>query len=236
MKLEGGFILHIDGTCDGKSPILMSGLDSITEIVLGNIKMPSEKASEIIPFLEKINERFGMPIAVVSDMGRGIIKAVKTVFPNIPHFICHFHFLRDIGKDMFGSDYALIRNRLKSHGIRALLNRRLRALNLKLTSEAVDAIEAAIDAGNMPLPSSGSMTDASLYSLIQWTMTNRHKGYGFPFDCPHSDLALRLFHLFEKVSAIRAHTGGKKFFRLQEDLKPLINDTQLKSAMDAVKT
>jgi hypothetical protein len=45
-------------------------------------------------------------------MGRGILSAVKTVFPGIPDFICHFHFLRDIGKDLFETEYATIRNRL----------------------------------------------------------------------------------------------------------------------------
>jgi hypothetical protein len=144
MKQEGGFILHLDGTCDGKSPVLMSGLDSISAIVLGNIKLPSEKASEIVPFLEKIRDRFGMPIAIVSDMGRGIMAAVKTVFPNIFHFICHFHFLRDIGKDMLNTDYAVIRNRLMSHGIRSVLNRYARALKLKLTAQAIDDMEVAV--------------------------------------------------------------------------------------------
>jgi len=30
------------------------------------------------------------------------MKAIKTVFPGIADFICHFHFLKDIGNDLFG--------------------------------------------------------------------------------------------------------------------------------------
>ena len=37
MQLKGGYVFHLDGTCDGQSPLLMSGLDSLSEIVLGNV-------------------------------------------------------------------------------------------------------------------------------------------------------------------------------------------------------
>ena len=43
MRAKGGYILHLDGTCDQRGPVLMSGLDSLSEIVLGNVKLPSEK-------------------------------------------------------------------------------------------------------------------------------------------------------------------------------------------------
>jgi hypothetical protein len=44
LSLRGGYILHLDGTCEGDSPHLMSALDEIAQIVLDNIKIPSEKA------------------------------------------------------------------------------------------------------------------------------------------------------------------------------------------------
>ncbi|WP_207309149.1 hypothetical protein [Desulfobacter hydrogenophilus] len=54
MSHKGGYILHIDGTCEGGSPHLFTGMDGIAQIVLDNIKLPSEKAESIIPFLERI--------------------------------------------------------------------------------------------------------------------------------------------------------------------------------------
>ena len=36
MGMNGGYILHLDGTCEGASPHLLSVLDGITEIVLEN--------------------------------------------------------------------------------------------------------------------------------------------------------------------------------------------------------
>jgi hypothetical protein len=73
----------------------MSSLDSLSELVLGNVKVPSEKTAQIIPFLEEIKRRYGLALAVVHDMGPGILAAVKEVFVGIPDLICHFHFLRD---------------------------------------------------------------------------------------------------------------------------------------------
>ena len=87
MNRNGGYILHLDATCEGDSPHLMSGLDGISEIVLENVKLPSEKAETIIPFLENIKKAYGNPLALVHDMGKGILAAVKKVFPNIADYI-----------------------------------------------------------------------------------------------------------------------------------------------------
>ena len=58
---------HVDGTFDGRGTMLTSGIDSITEIVPGNVKSPSEKAEKIIPFLHDIKRRFEDPVALVHD-------------------------------------------------------------------------------------------------------------------------------------------------------------------------
>jgi hypothetical protein len=54
MILRGGNILHLDGTCEADSPQLFTGMDGIAKIVLDNIKLPSEKAESLIPFLKQI--------------------------------------------------------------------------------------------------------------------------------------------------------------------------------------
>jgi hypothetical protein len=50
-------------------------------------------------------------------MGVGILAAVKEVFDRVPDFICHFHFLRDLGKDLLEADYDAIRQRLRQHAL-----------------------------------------------------------------------------------------------------------------------
>jgi hypothetical protein len=101
MALRGGYILHLDGTCEGDSPNLFSGMDGIARIILDNVKLPSEKTELLIPFLRRIKRHYGDPLALVHDMGHGLMAAIDVVFPGVQDFICHFHFLRDIGKDSF---------------------------------------------------------------------------------------------------------------------------------------
>ena len=108
MGLNGGYLLHMDGTCEGGSPHLFSCIDELSNIVLGNKKMPSEDSQYIIPLLRQLKGAYGDPIALVHDMGKAILKAVTTVFPGVADYICHFHFLRDLGKDLFDFEYRTI--------------------------------------------------------------------------------------------------------------------------------
>ena len=134
MGSVGGYILHLDGTCEGDSPHLMSTIDGLSKIVLDNIKIPSENAAQLIPFLRTIKQAYGEPIAMVHDMGSAILNATKEVFPNIPDYICHFHFLKDIGKDLFAHDNSTIRRHLKTHAIRSHLRKTAKGLK-----KAIDA-------------------------------------------------------------------------------------------------
>jgi uncharacterized protein YbaR (Trm112 family) len=136
MSRRGGYILHVDGTCEGNSPHLFCGLDGISEIVLGAIKTPSEKKEELIPFFERIKKQYGTPIALVHDMGVAILMAIAVVFPGIADFICHFHFLKDIGKDVLLQDHQTIMKRLKVFDVRGSFRRKANYLKGKIGNDA----------------------------------------------------------------------------------------------------
>ena len=163
----------------------MSSLDSISQIVLGNIKLPAEDEKHIVPFLQRMKKNYGIPIALVHDMGRGILKAVAKIFTGVPDFICHFHFLRDIGKDFLGDQYDIIRKRLSKHQISSKLRYRAKQLkrNIDQSPELIDLLETGI--GDHPLSSSSlkSLADLNGYTLIRWTLEAKSEGngYGFPF-------------------------------------------------------
>ena len=69
---KGGYILHLDATCEGDSPQLFSGMDELSRMVLGNRKMPSEDSQHIIPLLDELKAAYGVPLALVHDMQRDI--------------------------------------------------------------------------------------------------------------------------------------------------------------------
>lgn len=87
---QGGYILHLDGTCEEDSPHFIVGLDGRSGLVLASIKIPSEKSEGIIPLLRDIVERYGKPLGVMRDMGKAFEKAKAAVLPDVPDWICHF--------------------------------------------------------------------------------------------------------------------------------------------------
>ncbi len=231
MALRGGYILHIDGTCEGDSPHLFTGIDGIAQIVLDNIKLPSEKAELLIPFFRQIRQQYGDPTALVHDMGKGILSAVKTVFKGIPDFICHFHFLRDIGKDLFEEEYAIIRKRLKTHKIRAVVRRKAKELAKIIGDdpEAVGHLLAGIENGCVDGTAMDKMPAMAAYAMVHWIFDKSQlQGYGFPFDCPHLIFYQRLKRLHELINAQRIK--DKTLSRLWRPLTKVVEDQQLKKA------
>jgi hypothetical protein len=245
MAVRGGYILHLDGTCEGDSPHLFSGLDGIGQVVLENIKLPSEKAELLIPFLRKIKHHYGNPIALVHDMGKGILRAVGEVFAGTPDFICHFHFLRDIGKDLLQEDYGRIRNRLKKLKIRTQLRQRAKALDKGLGEDdkAVGALKAGIKKGEMDLCSFHQMPKLAAFTMIHWAFDacGDSGGYGFPFDLPHLLFYQRLKMIYSFIEPIRdtpfrhENKTYKPLFQLFRLLKQVMDDPTLNRSVARIE-
>jgi len=204
---RGGYILHLDGTCEGDSPNLFCGLDGLSELVLDTIKIASEKKDQLIPFFRGIKARFGEPRALVHDMGKGILNAVTEVFPDTPDFICHFHFLRDIGKDLLLSDYTAFNKRLQKLKVRTVLRRRAKYLESKIDPESddIDAIVESIQHGSTQSVDPQPVSVIVAYALIHWIFQypSQSNGYGFPFDRSHLDFYRRLQKVYRLLGKIK---------------------------------
>lgn len=246
MALQGGYILHLDATYEDKSPLLMTGIDAVMEIVLGNIKLPSEKAEGIVPFLRQLQQAFGPPLALVHDMSKGIQRAIEEVFPGIPDYICHFHFLRDLGKDLLGGDYDRLRQRLQTHGTVGALRARLR--NWQRLIDAAPALRQTLH----QLPASGLPTQPqphapllAAYLLAHWVLAGRQQGhgYGFPFDRPLLATARRAQEVFAQLEALlptlrRSGNGreNRPLHQLRLELEPLVTDRPLRRTLDRLQS
>lgn len=245
MRLRGGYILHLDATCEGRDPILMSSLDSISQIVLGNVKLPAEDEKPIVPFLQRMKKTFGIPVALVHDMGRGLLKAVAKVFPEIPDFICHFHFLRDIGKDLLGDPYDIIRKRLSRHQMSSKLRCRAKQLKQAIdqSPEWIDLLEAGIEENPLATASLDSLADLNVYTLILWTLEGKSQGhgYGFPFDRPHLTFAKRIRQLHTHIALLkksqrrRQSQENKPYIKIPNDLQKIIKDKVLWNAVEELE-
>jgi hypothetical protein len=196
MQSKGGYILHMDGTCEGGSPHLFSCMDEISNIVLGNRKMPTEDSQYIIPLLQDLKAAYGNPAAIVHDMGGAILKAVLAVFLGIPDFICHFHFLRDLGKDLFNVEYRAIRRIIRAYNIRAKLYKISKQLKAVIGDDEVlsESLDVYLKDKEIGCPRVTLDPHVLAYLLVAWVLESdsASNGFGFPFDQPHLEFYLRL--------------------------------------------
>lgn len=229
MTLSGGYVLHLDATHDGDAPVLMTGMDGLSQIVLANVKLASEDSEDIARFLQSIKATYGIPRACVHDMGLGIRKAVAEVFPGIPDFVCHFHFLRDIGKDFLDPAYRELRRLLRKHCASTKLCALVREAREEL--EHQDA-QCALVAQTLKSGESHALEPATtVYLVALWALQGKHEGdgYGFPFDRPLLQFAQRIMELhLLLLDLLKRCADNRLLSRLAKLVALIANDSQIR--------
>lgn len=201
---QGGYILHLDATCEADSPKLVSSIDSVSGFVLYSAKLKSENKDDMTSFLKEIKSSFGIPHAVMSDMSKGIKAAAEYVFGDIPHFICHFHFLSIVGQILFDKENTSLRNALSKAGISG----NLKAMRRKLAQKFINISRHEIE-NFLKKPEKMARTlvapQICLYYLIQWILDHgaNGNGYGFPFDQRYLEFYRRLDIAYSIIENIR---------------------------------
>ena len=192
IQKNGGYIAHLDGTCDGASPHFFCAIEEQLKLVLLSRKIPSESADAIIPILWELEEAYGRPLGIVCDMSKAIISAIKTVFPGIRIFICHFHYLRDLGKDLFKNDHDALASILRDYEVKTTLSKFARELRdfIRDYPTLSRYLESNVD----ELFSQQLPEEVLAHLLIEWIQNYSRDlgGYGFPFDRAHLALVKRM--------------------------------------------
>lgn len=202
MHQRGGYILHIDGTCEEGSRVLLVCLDSLSGQVLESRKISSENVEEVGQVLRDVNRDWGCPLAVVHDLRKSLITAVGSVFPGVAQFVCHFHFAADVGKDILSPHVDRLRNLFRRTKVRPKLRALCRSLKkFAATQDRGEHVLSAILDG----PSGKQLHDLStpeavkgtVHALATWILAFSHHGdgYGFPFDVPYLTLYDRVLEV-----------------------------------------
>jgi hypothetical protein len=203
IEKQGGYILHLDATCQGDSPKLVSSIDPISGFVLYSAKLKSENKEDLIGFLEEIKSRLSVPLAVVSDMAEAIKAAVKSVFGDIAHYICHFHFLKAIGLTLFDNECSALRKALSKAGVLGNLKTMRHKMSNKFDEIPISEIETFLekpkDFGKTLIAS-----ELAVYYLILWILDfgSNADGYGFPFDHRHLNFYNRLKTAYSLIKEV----------------------------------
>ena len=106
LAAQGHVILAIDGLQpDVGHEVLWVVRDCVSGEVLLARSLLSGTADDLAPLLREAAEAAGVPVlGVVSDGQRSVRRAVERALPEVPHQLCHFHFLREAALPVFEAD------------------------------------------------------------------------------------------------------------------------------------
>jgi len=243
-KRQLGYMLHVDCSSEQKSDTVFVCYDRTSEIALVSEKIPSERLPFLVPILKKVRRRLGDPISTMSDLGIAILKALEKVFPNVERRICHFHFLRDVGKDIVGCSYEAVRMRLNESKINAELNaieRDILSLNSAPRRSAVAVIK-----GEGPFlrrctrRQYGEVEPLLALRFVRSCRKVRSStGFGYPFDLPWVRYAEELCRQAVEVHAclevVQQRMITPVFLkRIGTVLSPLLPGGALRNELDPV--
>src|SRR4051812_24523403 len=103
---QGRVILALDGLQpDVGHEVLWVIRDCLSGEVLLARSLLSSTAADLAPLLREVADAVGVPVVgVVSDGQTSIRRAVERALPEVPHQLCHFHFLREAALPIFEAD------------------------------------------------------------------------------------------------------------------------------------
>ncbi|MBI3935386.1 MAG: hypothetical protein HY323_00270 [Betaproteobacteria bacterium] len=196
LAADGGYPLHIDATGEDGRGTLFVAYAGWKKWVLASRKLSTERAELILPCLRQVVHDFGIPCAVMRDLGRAVIKATNDLASELDVDLvilsCHLHFLSDIGKDLLEESHNQLRELFRRAGLRAALRALSRDIGRHLGSQLADlrpdvARWSQSDTEHT-LPE-GPGGRATVRALAQWALDFPQDGeYGsFPFDRPYLD-------------------------------------------------
>ncbi len=246
LAMQGGYILHLDSTSRAGSMKLLSGIDELSGLVLLNVKLTREGGAEVTRFLKQVVGRYGTPLAICCDMASALRVGCEQALKGVPVHICHFHFLRDCGKDLMESDYRELKLRLAEHQIEKKLEALSQELQPDLQSQrswAEDLLKNLAET-NAVEPAELSQAQhraiVALHCLSGLQATQQGDGLGFPFDLPALRFYQQLLAIHESISDVRcAMALGAELQRLYDRLRRLITgvaeDPQLRELAQRIE-
>lgn len=122
-KEQGQIVLAIDGLQpDVGHEVLWVLRDCLSGEVLLARSLLSACEADLANLIREVQQVIDVPIhGVISDGQRSLRNAVQAVLPDIPHQLCHFHYLREAAKPVYEADKHA-KKELKKHlrGVRPI--------------------------------------------------------------------------------------------------------------------
>lgn len=189
---QAGYVWSLDGTLEPGTPVYFGVFEVGSGIMLSCRKIATEASELIEPLLEETRQGYGIPQRVLLDLSVQISQASQSVFPDVPHWVCHYHFCHDIGEDLYRQPNQALLHRLQSWGLQLKLCQQRQGQTAWLRNEGVSPhsksqLERLLRGESLTLsePRQGKVVYREiLLALHAWMLDYRADGQreGFPFD------------------------------------------------------
>ena len=240
LQRGGGFFLYFDAMHPGSGAahIMCAVAEEISEkvnIVLGSTKLPTESTESVAAFFREIKDKYGNPVAGICDLLASNLAAFKEVFPGVLLLICHFHFLRSVGKDFLGYETTRLQIILKQYDVNKRLKELLRNCKEKIDvnpmlSHYLEYDEAGYRSFFQKFPGI-----VKTYCKIQWILAYEQdlNGYGAPFDRSEFVYLQRMRKTYESLK--EQSFDVEELSELKFFLASILEDPDLKKHMKAIE-
>lgn len=182
LKQQGQVILAIDGLQpDVGHEVLWVIRDCLSGEVLCARALLSSAQEDLVRLLEEVKHRLPVPvIGLVSDGQQSLRKAIAKAFPDAPHGLCHFHYLREAARPIYAADrHAKKELKKQVRGVRQLERKAAKRNDAmgRIIHDYCQAVRGAItDDGRPPLMASGLRLYHRLTAIARSLARVRKKG------------------------------------------------------------
>ena len=236
----GGFFMYFDAMHpgDGAAHLMCAIAEEVSEkvsMVLGSVKLPTESIETVSAFFRELKGKYGAPLAGICDMLASNLAAFQEVFPGVLLLICHFHFLRSIGKTFLEYENTKLQGILKQYNITKRLNEFIS--KCKATIEMNPQLTDYMKYDEKKYQSSFQKMPEIIkaYCKALWILGYQQElnGYGYPFD--RSELVY-LQRMKKTYNSLKAYPlDSKELSELEFLLASILEDPDLCKHMDALE-
>jgi hypothetical protein len=172
-QVHGRVILALDGLQpDVGHEVLWVLRDCLAAEVLLARSLLSATQDDLADLIREVKQALGVPIVgVISDGQSSIRGAVAKALPDIPHQLCHFHYLREAAKPVYEADrHAKKELKKRVRGVRPIerqLDKRTEPAAEVMRGYCSAVRSALTDDGHPPLAASGLKLHDRLTAISQ---------------------------------------------------------------------
>lgn len=226
---QGGLILTLDGLApEGGEPQLWVVRELQTNLTLRSGWLSQQEQATFVHFLQPIADLGLTVLAVVSDKQRGLVPAVRAVFPQAKHAFCQVHYFQNAAKPVAAADQAMkvtLRQGVR-HEVGDLLRREAAATAGVLTVTGllpspvrVETARTETPPGPPPPAARAQEREAIIQDLlrrVRYLLTLKGRP---PFRLAGLEMVARLNEVADCLDRLIGHDPEPRLVRLRQGLR-----------------